>query len=111
MAGRRDCMKGCDPQVDNSSIHCDGNFVGQECVILNANPYLEINAGEGLGALIKSISRRLKSIVQTLRNKIDYKYLYEEDMIFVDDIEAGNAGVAVGSPYIDTNGFVRIRLN
>ena len=107
----RECNKCNDPELDENAIDCNGEFVRQGCVILEKNTYLEIQEGDRLTDLIAKIVTRFKAIVLSLGRKVDYYTLYEEGNFYQNDIDAGNNGVALGKPYIDVNGFLRVRIS
>lgn len=103
----RHCRKDCDPQVDNTGISCDGEFVSEECVVLNQNTYFGIVSGDFLSKLILVLTQRIKSIWVALGRRIDYTAL----QTFLDDAEASTGGVAIGKPYKTVDGFVKIRVS
>lgn len=102
----RHCRKDCDPQVDNTGISCDGEFVSEECVVLKQNVYFGIVDGDYLSKLILVITQRIKSIWVSLGRKIDYTTL----QVFLDDASASAGGVAIGKPYKTPDGFVKVRM-
>lgn len=107
----RDCKKGCkDPETINDAIECDGVFTAQDCVYLKEHPYLEITAGDKLGKLIDVITSRFKSIARSLNRKVDYYTLYKDNNFYANDADASAGGVNLGEPYIDINGFLRVRI-
>jgi len=103
----RHCRKDCDPEVDNSPIDCDGEFVSEECVVLNQNTYFGIVQGDFLSKLILTLEQRIKSIWIALGRKIDYATL----QIYANDAAATAGGVEVGKPYKTPDGFVKIRMS
>lgn len=104
--GRRNCYKKCEPEVDNTGILCDGDFVSQECVVLNKNPYFGIVEGDFLTKFINIVQQKFKSITIALSRKIDYSTLET----FANDADAAQGGILVGKPYKTIDGFVKIRV-
>lgn len=102
----RHCRKDCNPEVDNSGIKCDGDFVSEDCVVLNKNVYFGILDGDFLSKFIITLTQRIKNIWVALGRKIDYTTL----QTFVDDADAALGGVSIGSPYVTVGGFVKIRM-
>jgi len=98
----RECYKGCDPETDETGIECDGDFIGQNCVVLEQNTYFDIVEGDRLTQLIIKIGVKLQNLFS---NKVDTN-LTE----YADDAAAAIGGVSVGNNYVDPNGFVRQRL-
>ena len=98
----RECYKGCDPETDETGIECDGQFVGQDCVVLEQNTYLNISVGQRLSNLITNIVLKFQSIDA---GKIDKNL-----DTYASDALAGAGGVQIGSYYLTTDGFVKKRL-
>lgn len=106
----RECNKGCKPETDNSTIECDGKYISTKCVYTEKDVYFDVEEGDSLTKLIARIKQILKAIYLGLDNKIDYKYLYVNNIIYIDDTDALNNGLSQGDPYIDTTGVVRVIL-
>lgn len=102
----RDCYKGCDPQTDETGIECNGDFVSEECVVLNQNTYLDITAGQRLSHFIAKVVLKFKSIFISLDNKID-----KDLETFTDDAAAGVGGISIGEYYLTDLGYVKKRLS
>lgn len=100
----KDCTKGCNPQTDDTAIECDGNFTAEECVILNAYPYLNISEGDSLSTLHQMLILKLKSLTNLIS-------LWSNLQTADDDAEAQALGVLIGNPYTTSDGFVKIRLS
>lgn len=107
----RDCNKCEEPILDGNAIDCDGKFIRQGCVILDKNTYLEIQEGDRLTDLIEEIVRRFKALSLALGKRVDYYTLYEEGNFYINDADAGANGIQLGKPYIDVNGFLRVRIS
>lgn len=103
----RPCRKDCEPEVDNSSIECDGDFVYEECVVVNQNTYFGLVQGDFLTKLILTLEQRLKSIWIAIGRKIDYTTL----QVYSNDSEAASGGIEVGKPYKTSDGYVKIRMS
>lgn len=108
---RRECNKGCsEPKVNNDGIDCDGEFIGDNCVVMSENSYMQVTGGDRLSKFVITIANRFKAIVQALNKRIDYDTLYSNGNFYINDTDAASNGVQLGKPYIDVNGFVRVRI-
>ena len=98
----RECHKGCDPQTDETGIECDGDFLGQACVVLEQNTYFDIVKGDRLSTFISKVGVKLQNL---FNNKISTNLPQ-----YSDDASAASAGILIGKNYVDLNGFVRQRI-
>ena len=101
----RECYKGCDPETDETGIECDGEFVSEECIVLNQNTYLNIVLGDKLSKFITNIVLKFKSIDISLAGKISKNLPTYED-----DTEAEADGLELGEYYVTPTGFVKRKL-
>lgn len=99
----RECNNGCNPQTDDTAIECDGNFTTEECVILDAYPYLNITDGDSLSTFHLALIMKLKSLTEQIG-------IWNNLITAIDDLEAQSLGVLVGNPYVTPSGIVKIRL-
>lgn len=107
---RRICNQCDEPRLDENAIDCDGQYFPAGCVILDKNTYLEIQEGDRLTDLLSVLTLRFKAISRALNRKLDVTSLYEEGNFYVDDAAAALGGVGIGEVYINTDGFLKVRM-
>lgn len=100
------CREITKPAVDNSSIECS-SLLSSECVVTKkAYTFFGISIGETLTSSLDKIMLKMKVINQQFSKTIDLTAL----PIYIDDADAATAGLLPGKPYLDTNGFLRVKL-
>lgn len=99
----RYCGKDCDPEVDNTDIECDGDFVSEECIFLKQNTYFNLSLGASLTSLIAKIVLKFKSI--------DIGKVNKNSPVFADDASAQAGGVLIGDTYVTPTGFFKRRMS
>ncbi len=100
------CREITKPAVDNSSIECS-SLMSSDCVVTkNAYTFFGISIGETITSAISKIMLKLQVINQQFTKTIDITSL----PVYADDAAAATAGLLSGKPYLDTNGFLRIKL-
>jgi hypothetical protein len=100
-----DCNNVTIPTVDESAIECS-EFVSTNCIKTpQAYTYLGISNLETLTSVITKIINKFKTVNDKFKHTIDLTDLN----IYADDTAAGTAGIVTGKPYIDTQGFLRIK--
>lgn len=96
---------GCEPEVQNDGIECDGNFVSDECVVLTKpNTFLQLPIGSKLSQFITKVTQVLSQYNTLLNRKIDYTTL----PFYNDNQDAINGGLIIGQPYKTPTGEVRV---
>jgi hypothetical protein len=98
----RECYKGCDPETDETGIDCDGNFIGEGCVVLEQNTYLDITEGDRLTDFILKVVTKFQGITTALGTKFD-----KDLPVWFDEAEALDEGMQVGDYFVNSDGFVK----
>lgn len=101
---------GCDsiliPTVDSSSVECL-EFTPTNCIKTSKSyNFFGIGTLETLTSALDKIMNKVKAINEKFRTTIDYSSLES----FANDTAAGVGGIEAGKPYVDTLGYVRIKL-
>lgn len=101
---------GCDgitiPTVETSTIACE-EFILTDCIKTSKSyNFFGIGTLETLTSALTKIMNKVKAINDKFRTVVDYAALETFD----GDVAAGEGGVAQGKPYVDTLGYVRIKL-
>lgn len=98
----RPCNDGCNPETDDTTIDCDGNYISTDCIITEAISYLDIDKDSSLTLLIEKLVDR----VRNLTNSVGSSWSLPE---YADDVSAGVDGLPLGNAYVTPTGEVRIR--
>lgn len=101
----RDCSNCPEPEVDDTSIDCDGKYVSTDCVEMGqGSEYLGVYEGDSLTKFIFNIVSRIKTLVNLVGGMWNLKE-------FPNDTAASAGGISKGKPYVTPDGFVKIRKN
>jgi hypothetical protein len=95
------------PAVDETALPCDGLIVTTDCIqTTKAYNFFGIGVGDFLTAVFTKISTK----VQAISNKVNLAIIPQDLTTYADDTAAGVGGLVAGKPYVDTLGYVRIKL-
>ena len=104
--GGYDCNSITIPTVDSSSVECL-EFTPTNCIKTSKSyNFFGIGTLETLTSALDKIMLKVKAINEKFRTTIDYSSLES----FADDTAAGVGGIEAGKPYVDTLGYLRIKL-
>lgn len=96
------CKKRCQPETDDSTIDCDGEYIDAKCITVAPVSYLGIEENDSQDTVNAVLTEKLKTLTNFIGNLWN---LPEYDS----DSEAEADGILIGEPYVTTVGVVRIR--
>lgn len=102
-----DCNGVVIPTVDETALPCNGLVISTDCVT-TTKAYNFF--GIGVGEYLTSVFTKITSKVQAVSNKVNLSIIPQELTTYANDAAAGVGGLIAGKPYVDTLGYVRIKL-
>lgn len=95
------------PGVDETALPCNGETITTDCIQTSkAYNFFGIAIEEYLSSALTKIAIK----VQAISNKVNLSIIPQDLTTYADDTAAGVGGVVAGKPYVDTLGYVRIKL-
>lgn len=95
------------PTIDDTALSCNGALVKTDCIeTTRAYNFFGISVGEYLTNVLTKITNK----VQAVSNKVNLSIIPQDLATYANDTAAGVGGLTAGKPYVDTLGYVRIKL-
>lgn len=102
-----DCNGVAIPTVDESALPCEGLIISTDC-ITTTKAYNFF--GIGIGEYLTNVFTKITNKIQAISNKVNLSIIPQDLTTYADDTAAGIGGLVAGKPYVDTLGYVRIKL-